>query len=183
MTQPAIPPQCFGKEWDQAAPECSGGLDLDYTHPENGSHVRSQCRWFQMCGSRTQALKSAPIVPLQHVVRPPVFSTPAQVPVTQQQATQGLQQLAHSVAALSNAVTRPVLTPAQHMQQPSVSFMPVNFQMPSYLTAPEPFHPGEPLWKPLARELLRAALKAGGHTLANFMDRAIFGRHEIPKGV
>jgi hypothetical protein len=39
-----------------------------------------------------------------------------------------------------------------------------------YLSVPESRDDNESPWAVLGRELLRSALKAGGHTLAHFMD-------------
>lgn len=164
MTQtPSVPPSCFAKEWDQKAPECVGGLDLEYTSP-TGSHIRSPCRWFQQCGMRTQAMKSLPqvgqpVVPLAHLLQPPRALQPA--------------PMDPRLTALAQSMTRPVLTPAPQQAQ-AMQYLSVDYRMPSYLTVLEPIDPEEGVWRPLGRELLRAILKAAGHTLASFVDRVIF---------
>jgi hypothetical protein len=57
-----------------------------------------------------------------------------------------------------------------HHQVPAQQMMPVNYQMPSYLSVPETIRPGEGMFAPLMRSLFRSAGKSVGHSLAHFFD-------------
>lgn len=49
-------PHCFG-QWDPSAKECAGGLDPAYSHPVSGEKKRDTCKFYESCGSRTEASK------------------------------------------------------------------------------------------------------------------------------
>lgn len=51
------PPECFGKQWDSAAKECSGGYDPGYVSP-SGGHTRLRCDFYESCRVRVQLAKS-----------------------------------------------------------------------------------------------------------------------------
>jgi len=53
--------------------------------------------------------------------------------------------------------------------------MPVNFQMPAYLTVPQQREPGESLISLLFKNLFRSMMKAGGHSFAHFWDTVPMG--------
>jgi hypothetical protein len=72
-----------------------------------------------------------------------------------------------------------------HYQGPSAGFqqmMPVNYEMPQYLTKREYRRPDESVFKVLGREVFRSVLKSAGHTFANFWDSTpIFEKPQDPK--
>lgn len=51
------PPECFGKQWDSSAKECSGGYDPGYVSP-SGGHTRLRCDYYDSCRVRVQLAKS-----------------------------------------------------------------------------------------------------------------------------
>jgi hypothetical protein len=54
--------------------------------------------------------------------------------------------------------------------------MPVNYQMPGYLTVPEQPEAGGSIWGVLFRSLFRSMMKAGGHSFSHFWDTMPMGR-------
>src|SRR4030067_685264 len=94
-------PSCYGKSWDPNSVECKGGLDPAYTNPEDQTHRRDRCSWFQPCSQIVmQPAPSTPQPPipprallLQHrpavdippprPMAPPIYSPPR--PPTDQQ--------------------------------------------------------------------------------------------------
>jgi hypothetical protein len=52
--------------------------------------------------------------------------------------------------------------------------MPVNFEIPQYLTQREYRRPDEGIFRVLGREVFRSMLKSAGHTFANFWDSTPF---------
>ena len=61
-------PPCFGKEWSNRAPECTGGPDPNF-RDEDGKHVRPRCGWHTTCGAVTQ---SSRLIAPQTLIRPQV---------------------------------------------------------------------------------------------------------------
>jgi len=70
-------PSCFGKEWDNRAPECTGGPDPSFKD-EEGKHVRIRCGWFTTCGSVTQSARQ--LIAPQTLIRPQAPAAPSFVP-------------------------------------------------------------------------------------------------------
>lgn len=176
QTQPQLP-ACFGKDWDKNAPECSGGPDPSYVHPQTGQHVREKCDFFSMCGARTQASRvaySQAVIPPQNLIRPPVV-TPPPVTVPQnfgQFMTQQQAQFAEAQRLAAMSASRPVVPVVQTpvtMVHPASTYQ-LNYQMPAYLSVPEERQPGESIWSVLGREILRSMFKATGHAVAHHFD-------------
>jgi hypothetical protein len=171
------PPNCFGKSWDQHAPECAGGLDPAY-RDEKGSHIRNPCRFFSECGSRCQASKmqqAQDLIPVTSLTRawqrPSQPGPSAPAPIQQgvhQFAMQQLQQQLDDMRKRATAGQLPMVPmyPQSGFQQ----MMPVNYEMPQYLTQREYRRADESVFKVLGREVFRSVLKSAGHTFANFWD-------------
>lgn len=81
-------PSCYGKSWDPNHVECKGGLDPAYTNPDDQTHRRDRCSWFQPCSQKmmqpvtVETPPSQPLIPtralLQHrAVEPPPVRPPA----------------------------------------------------------------------------------------------------------
>jgi hypothetical protein len=135
-------PDCYGKYWDPNAPECAESYD-----PSSGVSTGGHCDYWTTCMQRTQAAKHLP------VVRPPAGNvqpnqgfrpyTNKNQPPQQQQGYYGYQQM-----------------------------MPVNYQVPAFLTV------REPAWRPrghrFAVEVGRSLVKSLGHTIAAFADLEAF---------
>lgn len=178
------PPNCFGKQWEQNAPECAGGSDPTYLHPSNQTHVRETCAFFGACGARTQAAKqarqAAPI-PTSHLFRPngglPQVAPQEQSGQFQQYAKQLEAQRNAQLAVIAQQTQQKALAAQQQIAYP---FVPgqvhpahqyqLNYQMPGYLTVPEELPQGGSLWGVLFREILRAIFKSSGHTVSHFFD-------------
>lgn len=148
-------PTCYGKLWEKDHPMCSGGLDPSYTHPRTGKHLRDPCDYYTTCSVATQAGR---VVPLQNLVR---HTMQAGMPVQQPTAMPG--QLMHGMQNLQGQQV-------YNYQQ----MMPVNYQMPAYLTVAE--DPSTSLGKRLVLLVFRAIGKAFGHALSNFFDMNSFSR-------
>jgi hypothetical protein len=178
-------PSCYGKEWDKNEPECAGGHDANFTHPVTGQHVREQCRFFQSCGVRTQAQRTANFVPVGNVVRPNPATGVVGPPQTFGDFLKQ-QQAAHVEAQRQAAFSgprppTPTITPTQAAaQQPQGAWVggvhhpapmyQLNYMMPPYLSVPEIQMAGETIWSVLLREILRSMFKALGHAVAHFFD-------------
>ena len=195
------PPACFGKSWEQQAPECAGGPDAAFTD-ENGGHIRPACGFFNACGSRTQAAKMEEsqknLVPATSLVRawqgrPTQVQNPQPVGGTQQgiqqftqqqyesMQKQAMQQMQAQMQAQMAAWQRGqgqapmMMPPMMGMPPPGYQqMMPVNFEIPQYLTHREYRRPDEGLFRVLGREVARSMLKSAGHTFANFFDSTPF---------
>lgn len=193
LTPKNTPPQCFGKSWEQNAAECAGGPDPAYKD-ENGGHVRETCAFFNACGTRTQAMKmeeaSRNLVPATSLVRqwagrPTQVTNPQPTGGTQQAIQQFTQQqydaMQKQLQAQQMAAWQRGQVPQQMMPQmvgmPQPGFqqmMPVNFEIPQYLTQREFRRPDEGLFRVLGREVARSMMKSAGHTFANFFDSTPF---------
>lgn len=189
-TKTVSPPACFGKSWDQHAAECAGGLDPAYTDSETGGHVRRPCGFFNECGSRCQAGKMQqareliPATSLSRAWQKPTAQPPVTAPAPMQV---GVQQFAiQQLQAQIEAMQKRAMIDAQRGGQPQASMyyqgpqpgfqqmMPVNFEMPQYLTQREYRRPNDGVFKVLGREVFRSMLKSAGHTFANFFDSTPF---------
>lgn len=203
MVEPARenPPPCFGdpKLWDPKASECAGGMDPAFTN-EHGSHVREKCVFFESCGTRVQAsrmeparslldpkslLKNTP--PLLGPARPPQQSQPSQTSQFVERfmtsiASQPIQQVQQNYM---NQPPRAIHLPPQQVPQgvPIAGYqamMPVNYQMPGYLSVPEQRHPAESFWTFLGRTIFRSMGKSLGHSIAHLFDTVPLGTPPPP---
>ncbi len=196
------PPPCFGKSWEKDAIECIGGLDPTWKDEATGSHVREPCMYFNTCGSRVQAAKmeeASKLVPATSLARswaprPTQVQNPQPVGGTsqgiQQFTMQNLQQqfekmqkdwIAQQQQMMARGMPpqmmQQMMMPQQQMGMPQMGYqqmMPVNFEIPQYLTRREYRRPDEGLWRVLGREVGRSMLKSAGHTFANFFDSTPF---------
>lgn len=194
------PPSCFGVHWDPTETDCAGGRDPAH-FDGTGSHIKGKCDFFSACGARTQAAKqAAKLVPTANLTKTysvqqnqqPQYSwMPHSRPQTPQTAVVPVQQpSAQNWQQAMNGYFREmqqgqptkwqppgnVWPPPQ--QPPPVAYqqmMPVNYQMPSYLSVPEPRDEDSSIWSVLAKEIARSALKSTGHTIANFFDWTPWG--------
>ena len=192
-------PECFGKSWDGKDPLCAGGLNPAFTD-EKGGHLQPRCAHFETCGTRVQAKRletAQPLVPASNLTRsfgsyprspgepqpaPPAPASPQ--PFQMQQIMQQIAQLqaqAQRPQVQYTTPSAPAWAPAQHAPAAPVhgyqQMMPVNFQMPGYLTVREETTGGSILWM-LLREILRSIAKSIGHTLAHFFDVTPLKRKE-----
>ena len=74
-------PACFGKEWSNTEPECTGGPDHSFKD-EEGKHVRPRCGSFNLCGTVT-ATGRQPLITPQTLIRPQHSMQLPQAPVMQ----------------------------------------------------------------------------------------------------
>lgn len=202
-------PRTGNEGWDPNCPQCSGGLDPVNTNPNNGSHVLDRCAFFNACGATVQAKKmeqsrqglidprnlnrSPPILPpASYTAAPPPLPPPPAVstPSYMQRFTENQQQL-----ALQQEQQRKAVLQQQQYQQwlaqqqmpqgmPSMGYqqmMPVNYQMPAYLTAPEVPQPGG-FWRMLGHTVVRSMGKSIGHSIAHLFDTVPFGGPKPPSG-
>ncbi len=165
------PPVCFGGPlWDPKAKECAGGLDPAFTD-DSGSHVRHRCLFFNECGTRSQASRMEPArglldpksllknnVPILGPTRP-VQEQP------QNQLAGFVERFASSIAQQSAQVqynhqgqSRPIHLPPQQVYQHQQQYgyqqmMPVNYQMPGYLTVPEVRVENQSFWSFLMKTI------------------------------
>ncbi len=183
----STPPVCFGKSWEAKAVQCQGGLDPAYVNPQTGSNRRDRCAWYTHCASRTSAYKlrnpQQQLVPVQQVVRRPAPAQPqpmAPQPSFMQPVHQAAMTFANGV--LQGTSGQPQVQyaqPAPVMVHPAMAStpwaVPMNYpipgaQMPSYLTVPEPVVEGRGWGLRLFLNVVRAMVKGGSTTVANFVD-------------
>lgn len=195
MNRPPQAPDCYGTHlWSATAPDCIGGPDAGYTHPQTGSHNRERCRFYQACAQDSARNKTQQaIVPVQSLYRQPPSPT----------IMTGVQPPPRPVAPTMSYppriplhVQQPYIPPVQpqvqphhpmgfappHVAQEGPTFVPVPYQMPgaqipAYLTMPEPVGPGESAAGALGRTLLRSVFKAIGHSAASFFDHVPLKPH------
>jgi len=78
---------CFGKLWEEAAIECTGGFDLAYRSHKSESNLRERCTAFEACRAAKQENRAhvfqPQVVPAQQLIR-----HPQPPPVPQQYAQQ-----------------------------------------------------------------------------------------------
>ena len=195
------PPDCFGKLWDPKAKECTGGMDPAFTD-ENGSHVREKCIFFESCGARLQASRMEParslIDPKSLLKNTPPLLSPAKPPSQTSQfverfitavanrPVQQVQQVQQAAPTSMNQPPRPLYLPPPAIPQgvPVAGYqamMPVNYQMPGYLSVPEQRYPTESFWKFLGRTVLRSIGKSLGHSIAHLFDTIPLGTQPPPE--
>lgn len=202
-TDPA--PDCFGKSWNSKDVLCHGGADITFTDERTGSHVRPQCDFYSSCGARvahTQAEQSR-LVPAQNLVRsptpqvtvaapasPPTWMSPAQMQnwmndqaksMASQMFQQMQQQYPQGRAGAAGSYPSTGYPQGAYLD-PRFQPMPVNYQMPAYLTVAEQRYEGDSLLGVLFRTIFRSVLKAGGHSFSNFWDTVPMGRPPTPPG-
>lgn len=176
-------PSCFAKLWDGGSPECRGGVDPAYKNEETGSNLREKCRWFDMCGSKTQAMKmeaARPYLDPKNLVRN--NNVPTLQPVNQQAPPQQqfVQRFAESFQQQMNQPLVKPMYPQAQQQAPQMQvgyqqMMPVNYQMPAYLSVPEVRYEGEGFMVLLWRTVIRSVGKAIGHSISNLFDTTPLG--------
>jgi len=190
--KPMGAPSCFGDPtlWSPNAPECVGGMDPGYTHPQTYSHKRDRCSWYSQCASASAVARlnaqptgiAAPVQPVQVTVPPP--PAPAQShPMIQQYGRGPVAQYPMQPMAQQypqQYLPQAPMTMPQQLLPPWVAqfgpqLVPMTFQqpgaqMPAYLSVPEPVDPDEPWGWRLFREVLRSMFKSSGHTAASFFD-------------
>lgn len=166
-------PSCFGKYWDRNAPECCGGPDPSYKNEETGSNVRTACTVFQLCGTRTSAMRVEGLARgAEEEVRrvkeePKPFNYSPRPPGVQSAPTLG-----HRPFTLPQPqVVQQFAPPPQPQPGPyAAQNYQLNYVMPGYLSHAEVQQPGESPWSVLFREIIRAVFKSIGHTTAHFFD-------------
>lgn len=174
-------PSCFGTkpvargegvQWDPKDNTCNGTRNPDGTlaRHRNGQVIDPQCAYYDAC---REDLRSHGLLPAQALVKtgqqapvPIAQFRPNTVPIQRQQQQPVVM---HQPAPQIMYVQQP-----QHMQVPqqmaqSFQPMPVNYAMPSYLTALEPDR-AETKWKALMVEAFRSVGKAFGHSVSYFFD-------------
>lgn len=186
------PPDCFGISWNPKDVLCAGGADITF-RDDKGSHVRPTCDFFNACGARvshTRAEQSR-LLPATNLVRAPIQqqAAPAQqsqppAQMTQQQMQQWMNDQARTLATQMfqqmQQYPQPGKGPANSfvsapypqggmLYDPRFQPMPVNYQMPAYLTVPETRGDGG-LFGMLFRTLFRSVGKAVGHSFSHFWD-------------
>lgn len=163
-------PNCFGdlKLYDPKCAECAGGYDPSFT--ESPSHMRTKCAVFEACGAQVRAKGAADRVKAAFQPTQPYAPTrtvtlskgpmPQSVPVQMAQTPQQVQ-----------FVSPQNLQPAQAPVMVAAQMMPVNYGMPSYLSALEPkrMKKGKK-WQSLTCEVGRSIGKSVGHSIAFFFD-------------
>ena len=196
------PPPCFGKSWERDSPECVGGPDSAYDDGKGG-HIRESCGFYSACGSRTQAVKMEEaqknLIPATSLAKAwqGRSTTPNPQPLggtsfgiqqfTAQQQLEAAQKQMQQMQAQMAAWQRGQFQPQSPMMQMAPvmphhgyqQMMPVNFEIPQYLTKREYRKPDEGIFRVLGREVARSMMKSAGHTFANFFDSTPF--FEPPK--
>lgn len=201
---PDPPPDCFGKSWNPKDVLCAGGADITYRDDRTGSHVRPQCDYYSSCGARVAhtQMEQSRLMPAQNLVRsptpqpatpqasaPPSWMSPTQMQQWMNEqaktlATQMFQQMQQYPQTGRNAAAAPYGSPPYPQGggyfDPRFQPMPVNYQMPAYLTVPEERFAGDSLFVVLFRTIFRSVLKAGGHSFSHFWDTMPMGRPPMP---
>lgn len=169
-------PECFGSLWDPANVECRGGVDHNYTNKQTGSHLREKCFFFQSCGAKVHAIRSAqvPVPPAQQLMAQlaapqSAFQQMVSAAAARQQVPPMSQQM-QQVQVLPQAQQQMMMVPQQGTYYPAPTYQ-LSYGIPQYLSVPEPRMPGESVWNVLFREILRGLLKSTGHTASSFFDR------------
>lgn len=197
-------PSCFGKVdnpphqegWNAGVAACAGGPDATFTDEKTGSHVRERCTYFNECGTKANAkkfemMRQNLIAPSALVKQqPPIVGPPnkvAEALLAQQQQQQLVQQQAQYQAMMQQQAVQMaqlqkagVTVPQMMMPTGYQQMMPVNYQMPSYLTATETVEPGG-FWKAMARTVFRSIGKSMGHSVAHMFDSIPFSAVRPPK--
>lgn len=195
--QTAGVPSCYGVKpngemlWDPKSSECAGGHDPSFTDA-NGGHIRRKCQFFESCGAKVQAAKlqqsgvanRLPLIPTpmgpgnqafsQFVQQQQLAAPPASPPFPTRPSYQQQQMWQQQYQQQQQQ---------QYMQQQQMMYgqmpfgyapmMPVNYQMPAYLSMQEPCLPGESVWRMLGRSIFRSMGKSVGHTVSHFFDSTV----------
>jgi hypothetical protein len=173
-------PSCFGLRWDPKAIECIGGLNPAYVHPENQTHRRDRCSWYEACNNQTMNKPITPLLPAASLFQRPIATPqPAQPytpprPPTQFTANQPAPTPIPVQA--SAAPTWSAQPGPPHQQYPTQQYHPAQqyhmpgWQPPPFLSVPEPADPTQHWGRRLGLELLRAVFKAMGWQAASFFD-------------
>lgn len=195
---PSGAPPCFGKEWSNTEPECTGGPDHSFKD-EEGKHVRPRCGSFNTCSSVTAAARQ-PLISPQLMIRPqpaatttpfapqppgmpprptwtppvmhPPVSPPSVLPDWQrieQQRQAGLAARPAQVPQFQAPYVGPQFGMSPPAHYPAQTWQ-VGNAMPAYLTQEEVRQPGESYGVALFFSLLRGMGKAAGHTFARYVD-------------
>lgn len=204
--QQEAPPSCYGKSWNPKDVLCAGGADALYRDEKTGSHVRPQCDFYSSCGSRVSHMRmeQSRLLPVTNLIRqspPPqaTIQTPAPQPPANWNMTQA--QMQQYMTDQAKAMAQQMFNQMQQQQpnrfqtsnfnqatfpsQGGTQFdprfqnfqpMPVNFQMPAYLTVPENPMAGGSMWGMLFRSIARSMMKAFGHSFSHFFDSVPMGR-------
>lgn len=151
------PPACFGLSWSNSDPKCSGGYDATYTDL-HGSHKRPACDYYTSCGTRSQIGR---VVPPASLVRSP------SVPLSTSSGSQPTSFRPSGYTPPAPSSYNPV--PQHHGYQ---QMMPVNYQVPHYLTAQET---EGGFWRRLWFTSLRSIGKSLGHSFAALFDHNPMG--------
>ncbi len=187
---PAEQLQCFGISWEARDPKCAGGHDATFIDM-NGKQERTRCPYYSVCAAKTSAAKletrrSLPVVPqtptqqVQNRIPQPLAPAPMHTvfgPAVQQQPIQYAQQQQQQ-PMVPASYTYPSM--AAQPQMVPMNYTPPAYQMPGYLTVPEPMMEGQHWGARLGLTLVRAILKAAGHTAANFFDHTTFNEFAPP---
>jgi hypothetical protein len=122
---------------------------------------------------RPTAPQQVPTLPLpQQQAQPAAYQQQNQAQLAaaiQQQQAAALQQQQYN-AMMQQMAQMQRMGPQQMMPQMGYQqMMPVNYQMPAYLTAPEPLHEGG-FWKMFATTVFRSMGKSVGHSVSFMFD-------------
>lgn len=205
-------PDCFGQSWNPQDVLCAGGADITYKDDKGSrvrpvcdfyqscgartSHSRmEQSRLMpatSLVRSPTPQQQPAPVVP-QQLATPPSWMTPAQMQQWMNEqaktiAAQMFQQMqqypqpGRGTTTPYNPVSYPQGGVMGMYSDPRFQPMPVNYQMPAYLTVPEQRGQDDTLLGMLFRTVFRSVMKAGGHSFSHFWDTVPMGRQMGPGG-
>jgi hypothetical protein len=173
--------------WNPNDVECTGGVDPARINEKTGTHIFEKCQYYQTCGSLVQAKKQAAqgINP-NSLVRQQVQQAPQQTQVPQyvQQVPTyspvAFQQQQQQAAMMAQMQQMQRMMPQQPvMPMGYQQMMPVNYQMPSYLSAPEPVQPGG-FWKMFGATVFRSMGKSVGHSVSYMFDAVPFSAMRKP---
>jgi hypothetical protein len=178
-SQSVTTPNCFGDLFEDTATECVGGFDAKWTDGPGGSRIRPMCDFVDACSKRVHERKAGPqIIPTSSLLRPQPHTSFGTSPPTsgyQSYTRPAAPQRAWSPPSQQQAPP-PQYAPNQYQHQ---SHFAGHYGIPQYLSVRQPVNSG-PIVERMWWEVLRSVGKAIGHTLANFFDSEIFGRHGGP---
>jgi len=92
----------------------------------------------------------------------------------QQQYNAMMQQMAQMQRMNPQMMPQQMMMAQQPMQMGYQQMMPVNYNMPAYLTTPEPMHEGG-FWKMFATTVFRSVGKSVGHSVSYMFDAVPLG--------
>ncbi len=171
-------PRCFGDLFDKDVPECVGGFDAKWTGGVGGSRIRPICDYVDEC-SQVTPRRHQQLIPTENLIRSqPHTSFGTSAPSGHMRPP--------PVPAPTPMQQRPWGPPSQQQAQPQhyqqhhyPSHFSGQYSIPQYLTVRQPSNSG-PIIERMWWEVLRSMGKSIGHTLANFFDSEVFGRHGGP---